>query len=324
MAERCGLFLEDLDEGRTDDLPLLFGIDDAGEPVEKQLRPIDEDERQLQPLEAFPDLRGFVKPQHAVVDEDAGEFLANGAVNQQRGDRRIDAAAQRAHDAALACLRPDFRRRLFHERRHRPVARAAADTVGEVPEDLEAPLGVDDFRMEEKPVKPAARIRHRGNRRVRARRDDGKAIGHCGDQIAMTGPHADFRRNVRKQGRRGALPGHAHGRVPELALRRRRHLAPQRMRHQLHAVADAEHRRPRVEERRIAPGCASIGHALRPARQDDPDRTSRANLGGRRVWRPDLRVNRQFAEAPRDQLGVLGSAIENEDGLVSHGNGDLP
>ncbi len=45
-------------------------------------------------------LRRFVEAQHAVVDEDARQLIANRAMQDDRGDRRIDAAAQRADDAS--------------------------------------------------------------------------------------------------------------------------------------------------------------------------------------------------------------------------------
>jgi hypothetical protein len=43
----------------------------------------------------------------------------------------------------------------------------------------------------------------------------------------------------------GTALGQRHRRVAELALRRRRHRAAEGVRHQLHAVADAQDRRPR-------------------------------------------------------------------------------
>ena len=43
-----------------------------------------------------------------MVDEDAGELLADRFVDQHRGDRRIDAAGQPADHAALADLLADF------------------------------------------------------------------------------------------------------------------------------------------------------------------------------------------------------------------------
>ena len=99
--------LEHVDEGRADDLSLLLGIGDAREPLQKQVRRVDEDERQLQSLEARPDLVRFVLPHDAVVDEDARQAIADRAVDQHRRDRRVDAAAQPAHDPALTNLRAD-------------------------------------------------------------------------------------------------------------------------------------------------------------------------------------------------------------------------
>ncbi len=106
----------------------------------------------MKPLESLADLRRFVEPQHAVVDEDAGQLVADRAVNDERRHRRVDAAAQRADDMSVAHLGANPGRRLLHERGHRPVAGAAADAVREVAQDLEAMVGVDDFR-----VKQAAR-----------------------------------------------------------------------------------------------------------------------------------------------------------------------
>ena len=88
--------LEHVDERRADDLALLLGIGDAGEPLEEQLGRVDEVERQLQLLgEALADLVGLVVAQQAVVDEDARQPVADGAVDEHRGDRRVDAAGQR-------------------------------------------------------------------------------------------------------------------------------------------------------------------------------------------------------------------------------------
>ena len=122
-----------------------------------------------------PDLRRLVQPQHAVVDEDAGQPIADRAVDEQRRDGRVDAAAQPADHPPVADLRADPRGRLLDERRHRPVAGAAADVVGEVAEDLEAALGVHDLGMEQQRVEPAIRRRHRRDRRVGARRGDREA-----------------------------------------------------------------------------------------------------------------------------------------------------
>ena len=98
-AESRALFFEDIDERAADDLALLLGINDSGEPIRKQLGRVDEMDRQLQPLVAIDHLFGFVVSQETVVDEDALQPIADGAMDQRRRDRRIDAARQRAGDA---------------------------------------------------------------------------------------------------------------------------------------------------------------------------------------------------------------------------------
>src|ERR1043166_5366535 len=69
-------------------------------------------------------------------------------------------------------------------------------------------------------------------------------------------------------------------RVAVLALRRRRHCAAEHVRHQLHAVADAEHRHAGVEHGGLALRRARIGDALRSAGENDAHRFARADTGG--------------------------------------------
>ena len=92
---------------RADDLALLLGIDNARQAIEKEIRRIREDERQLQPLEPFANLRRFVLPQDAVVDEDTREAIANSPVNEQGCHRRVDAAAQAADHSPASDLAAD-------------------------------------------------------------------------------------------------------------------------------------------------------------------------------------------------------------------------
>ena len=288
LAELCRLRLEHVDERRTDDLPLLLRIGYPGEPFEKELRGVSEHQRQLQPLVAFANLRGLVEPQHAVVDENTRQLIADRAMKDQGGDSGIDAAAERAHDTAASDLRADPRRRLLDERRHRPVAGAAADPVGEVPQNLEAAFRVNDFRVKQNRVQQPRRIRHRGHRRVRARRHHLEPVGGRRDEIAVTRPHPDFVRDIDEQRggiarlrAAGATAGnaprcdvaasvrsgrHLHDRVAVLAMRRRIDAAAEVLRHQLHAVADPEDRTADVVHAGIAFGRAELGHALWPAR----------------------------------------------------------
>ena len=176
---------------------------------------------------------------------------------------------------------------------------------------------VHDLGMKQQRVQRARVVHHRRDRRVRARRDDGKPPGRSRHEVAVARPDPDFRRHAGKQRRR---PGDRDQRVAEFALTRRRDRAAERVRHQLHAVADAQHRDADVEHGRVALRRAGVGHALRTARQDDAGRTPRANLLGRCVRRPDLRVHRELAKPTRDELCVLRPEVENDDGLVAHRN----
>ena len=109
--------------------------------------------------------------------------------------------------------------------------------------------------------------------------------------------------------------------MAELAVRRPRQRAAQDLRHELHAVADAEHRHAQLEQRVVAVRRAGLVDAHRPAREDDAGRLPAGDLGGRRAEREDLGVDVQLAEPPRDELGVLRSEVEDQDDLMRHGGG---
>ena len=109
--------------------------------------------------------------------------------------------------------------------------------------------------------------------------------------------------------------------MAELAVRRPRQRAAQDLRHELHAVADAEHRHAQLEQRVVAVRRAGLVDAHRAAREDDPGRLPAGDLGRRRAERDDLGIHVQLAEPPRDELGVLRSEVEDQDDLMRHGGG---
>src|SRR5918993_4141876 len=104
--------------------------------------------------------------------------------------------------------------------------------------------------------------------------------------------------------------------MSELAMRGASERAAEHVRHQLHAVTDAERRHAELEDRGIDVGSAVFIDAARPARQDDADWLSRLQRGDRGVEGQDFAVDRELAQTSRDQLGKLGPEIENENGLV--------
>ncbi len=125
VAEPPRLLLEDADELAADDLPLLLRLLDAVEQLEEPLLRLHVDERDVEVLaERLDHLLGLVLAQQAVVDEDAGELLADRLVHEQRRDGRVDAARQRAEHALVPDLRADARDLLLDHGGRRP-ARAA-------------------------------------------------------------------------------------------------------------------------------------------------------------------------------------------------------
>ena len=103
LLDAVRFLFEDGDELVADDLALLLGIGDARQLAEEALAGIDgvdvEAELVAQVLLHVDEL---VLAQHAVVDEDAGQLIADGAMHQHGRDRRIHAARERADDAPVA------------------------------------------------------------------------------------------------------------------------------------------------------------------------------------------------------------------------------
>ena len=101
-----------------------------------------------------------------MVDEHAGELLADRLVDQHGGDRAIDAAGQPADHAALADLGADLLDRLLLEGAHGPVALAAGDLAHEVAQQRRAVGGVHDLEVELGGVEFAPLVGDHGDRRV--------------------------------------------------------------------------------------------------------------------------------------------------------------
>ena len=163
------LLLEDADELGADDLALRLGLVLTGERVEEALLGVDVD--QLDPellAERLDDLVGLALSHQAVVDEHAGELVADRPVDEHRRDRRIDAAGEAADDLAVADLLADLRDLLVDHRRRRPALLAAGDLAQEALEDLLAVRGVDDLGVELDAVEAALERLERRDRRSRA------------------------------------------------------------------------------------------------------------------------------------------------------------
>jgi len=92
------LFLEHPDELGADDLALGLGVGDAGQLLEEALLGVDRDQRNPEVLEGLDHFVPFVRAHQAVVDEDAGQPVADRLVDQLGRDRRVDPTAQTEND----------------------------------------------------------------------------------------------------------------------------------------------------------------------------------------------------------------------------------
>jgi hypothetical protein len=250
--------------------------------------------------------------EQAVVDEDADELVADGLVDDERRDQRVDAAREAADDLGRSDHLPDLLDLAVDERGDRPVGLEAALAEEEVRQDLQALLRVDDLGVEldaEEPPGPV--LDHRGVSvggapgQAEARRD---AL----EPVAMAHPDLLLVFDLGQEPRRVE---DAQGGEAVLALLRRDDLAAEEVGHELDAIADAEDRDAELEDALVRVRRALAVNALRPAREDEGRRFRLADRGDRRRIRQDLRVDAELADLPGDELGVLRPEIEDEDFL---------
>ena len=131
--------------------------------------------------------------EQAVVDEDAGQLIADGAVHERGGDGRVDATAERADDLAVADLPTQGVDGHLDERRSAPGSGATADVDEEVAQDVATQRGVRDLGVELDAV-ATVRPDERRARRVERVRDRAESVGQRGDDVAVRHPDRELRR----------------------------------------------------------------------------------------------------------------------------------
>ncbi len=133
-------------------------------------------------------LRRLVLAHQAMIDQHAGQPVADRFMDQQRGDRRIDAARQAAQHAAIANLRADLFDHLGAVGRHRPIALDADDLVDEIGEQPAAIGRVHHFGVEHCGVIFARLIGSDGKGGVLRGGDDFKTVRQLRHPVAMAHP----------------------------------------------------------------------------------------------------------------------------------------
>ena len=284
LGHGLGRPLEHLDERPADELPLPLRVLDVFQRVHERVGRVDDDEVDVEVLaEGGLDLLTLVFAQQPVVDEHAGQLIANRFVQQHRRDGRIDAAREAEDDVVAADRLADLGFLLFDERRRRPVAAAPADPEHEVLHELAPVLGVDDLGVELHAVDRAVFGGYGGDRRVLRMRDRVKTVGQRGEVVAVAHPD---RRTVGDVGEESSLVVHDEMRAAELTAFGALDAAAEFVGNRLKAVADPEHRHRlavvlQTEHGRVEPGRAVVVDRARAAGEDDALRAEGGDLGSR-------------------------------------------
>ena len=310
-AELFCLLLEHADELLADDLALALGLGHAGEAVEKAPARVhgDDVEAELIAVEAE-HLLSLVLAQQAVIHKDAGEPVAHGAVHQHAGDGGIHPAGERAQHARLPHLRAHLVDERIGKARDAVGAGTAADVLKEIAEDALALRRMRHLRMELDAVEAARIVGKGGDGAVLRGGEGAEALRQREHRVVVRHPdglavHAGKERAF----------GKADGGAAKLAHGRLAHAAAQLLRHQLHAVAHAQHGHAQLEHARVAAlGVFPIG-AVRPAGEDDARERVAPDAGERRVVRQQLGKDARLAYAARDELVILRAKVEHRDAL---------
>ena len=182
------LLLEHADELGADQLALGLGLAHPDEAGQEALLRVDGNQRHLEGVaEGRNDLLALALAHQAVIDEHAGQLVADRAVHEQRRDGGVDAPGEAADRPPVADLGADPRDLLIDDRSRAPAAVGAADLLEERRQDLLAERRVGDLGVELDRVDPALgrlKGRHRRGRRggelseARGRAPDGIAVRH--------------------------------------------------------------------------------------------------------------------------------------------------
>ena len=307
----------------ADDLALLLRVGDAGQAIEEQLRR--RRRRRSGSCSRSKRVRTCAassRRMQAVVDEDARQPIADRAGGSACAatveSTPPDSPQTTRPSPTCARMRAD---RLVDERRHRPVAGAAADVEREVAQDLRAAIGVRDLGMKQQRVVAALRRRHRRRparwRSSRSRRIPAAPPSTKSPWLAQTrsSVRSDAeQRRVAAAMRIVAWPNSRCGARRHLAAEHVRSSAACRSRCRAPARRASNTRAIAVRRARLRRRCCG------PPDRIDADRACRARISSSGVLNGRIsRVDRQLAQPPRDQLGELRAEIEDDDGLMGHG-----
>ncbi len=253
-----------------------------------------------------------------MVNKNAGELTADSLGKQRRRDGGINAAGEREQHLAAADLGADRLDGCAHIVAHRPVALCAADLVKEVVQHFLAVFGVVDLGVELHTVKAALLVADADGRAGGAVGDEAEALGHLGHVISVAHPCDALLRQSLEQAAAGIEEGRSFAVFAGGIRLCGSDLASEVVRHELAAVADAQHGDAELEYLRIDLRRAGRVNALRAAGEDDADGVVRLYLVNAHAVGLYLAVDIAFADSACDQLIILTAEVKNKHTLILH------
>ena len=312
-----GLVLKDADKFLTDDLALALRLRDPGKLAEEAGLGIDADEVQIPLPERGLDLVALVLAHQAVVDEDAGELVADGLCDERGGNGAVHAAGQGQQDLAAADLLADGGDGGAHIVAHVPGAGAAADAVEEVADHILAVLGVVDLRVELHTVEATGLVSDGAGGAMLRDGTGAEALGQAGDEVAVAHPGDALLGQALEQAAGGEVRLGAAVFAGRAVLRGR-DLTAERLGHELAAVADAEDRYAQREDGGIDLRGGGIIDAVRAAGEDKALGLHGLELLQRGRVGLDLAVYIALTDTAGDELVILPAKVQNENRFHAH------
>ena len=323
LAEKLGVtdgfegLLKDGDKRAPDDLALLLGLGDPTKAGQEEFCGIDHPQVDLEvALVEGLDVGALVLAEEAVVHKHAGELTADGLVQQGGGHRGVDAAGEPENDAPLSHPAPNVGHGMRDKVLRGPVLPGFANLHEKIADHVHPALGVEYLRMKLDAVEAPPGVLDAGEGRILGYRRGLEAGRQRRELVAVRIPDAQMARQAGEEA--AGLPDRQVA-VAVLALLAQRHLAAEKMAHELHAVANPQHRHAQGEDRGIRVRGGLRVDTLRTARQDDADDPVLPQFFRRRREVIDLRVDLALADATRNDLRELGSEVEDSDGLGHEG-----
>ena len=178
----------------SDDLPLLLRIK---HPRQSRQEPLDR-VRHAQLDSEVAVKRGIhefrlAPPHEPVVDEDAHQAIADGAVYERRHHAAVHAAGKAADDPiGRSNLLANGRDGRLDNVVNSPIAPASADVIEEIADDLRALRRMRDLRVELDAEDRPRPVPNGSNGAVGRLRQALKAIGHTRHHVAVAHPDGDI------------------------------------------------------------------------------------------------------------------------------------